>query len=145
MSTSRKLKTEGPNYANGAYSDSDIEKGMTSKSSSSPSPPRRHRWSTCSEPFANQSTYIFSTVFSMTLLAEWGDRSQIATIALAASKDPWGVTVGGIVGHCACTMMAVLGGRVLASRISERTVHIGGGVLFLLFALQSCIAGFRLL
>jgi len=28
--------------------------------------------------------------FTMTLLAEWGDRSQIATIALAAAKDPVG-------------------------------------------------------
>ena len=29
----------------------------------------------------------------MTFLAEWGDRSQIATIALAAAKDLLGVRV----------------------------------------------------
>ncbi len=117
---------------------------MISKSNSSLSMHHRwQKWIPCSELFASQSTYIFSTVFTMTLLAEWGDRSQIATIALAASKDALGVTVGGIVGHCACTTMAVLGGRVLASSISERNVHIGGGVMFLLFALQSCITGYR--
>ena len=33
----------------------------------------------------------------MTFLAEWGDRSQIATIALAAAKDPYGVVAGGVV------------------------------------------------
>uniref|UniRef100_A0A7S0V7P2 GDT1 family protein n=1 Tax=Hemiselmis tepida TaxID=464990 RepID=A0A7S0V7P2_9CRYP len=72
--------------------------------------------------------------FTLTFLAEWGDRSQIATIALAAQKDPFGVSAGGIVGHAICTGLAVVGGRMLASRISERTVSFSGGFLFLLFA-----------
>lgn len=54
--------------------------------------------------------------FTMTFLAEWGDRSQIATIAMATTKDMWGVTVGGILGHGLCTGMAVVGGRMLAAR-----------------------------
>lgn len=45
----------------------------------------------------------------MTFLAEWGDRSQISTIALAAAHDPYGVTLGGIIGHAFCTGGAVLG------------------------------------
>ncbi|KAL3935358.1 MAG: hypothetical protein SGARI_003009 [Bacillariaceae sp.] len=75
--------------------------------------------------------------FSLTFLAEWGDRSQIATIALSAAKNPYGVTLGGCVGHTMCTGLAVLGGRMLAARISERTVSIGGGVIFLLFGIHS--------
>jgi putative Ca2+/H+ antiporter (TMEM165/GDT1 family) len=35
---------------------------------------------------------VFIQCFTMTFLAEWGDRSQIATIALAAAKDPYGDT-----------------------------------------------------
>lgn len=54
--------------------------------------------------------------FTMTFLAEWGDRSQIATIVLATTKDPFGVTAGGIIGHSLCTGLAVLGGRMLATR-----------------------------
>jgi putative Ca2+/H+ antiporter (TMEM165/GDT1 family) len=64
-------------------------------------------------------------------LAEWGDRSQIATIALAAAKNPYGVTVGGCSGHCCCTGLAVMGGRMLAARISEKSVSFWGGIIFL--------------
>jgi len=80
------------------------------------------------------SSGILWQSFILTFLAEWGDRSQIATIALAAYKDPYGVTVGGILGHALCTGLAVVGGRMLAASISERTVALAGGVLFLLFA-----------
>jgi Ca2+/H+ antiporter, TMEM165/GDT1 family len=75
--------------------------------------------------------------FTLTFLAEWGDRSQIATIALSAAKNPYGVTLGGCVGHTMCTGLAVLGGRMLAARISEKTVNIGGGCIFLIFGIHS--------
>lgn len=75
--------------------------------------------------------------FTLTFVAEWGDRSQIATIALAAAKNPYGVTVGGCLGHSLCTGLAVLGGRMLAARISEKTVSQWGGVLFLIFGIHS--------
>jgi Ca2+/H+ antiporter, TMEM165/GDT1 family len=52
-----------------------------------------------------------------------------------------GVTLGGVVGHSLCTGLAVLGGRMLASRISERTVAWVGGLLFVAFAVHSVIAG----
>ena len=84
---------------------------------------------------------IMIQAFTLTFLAEWGDRSQIATIALASAKDPVGVTLGGIIGHALCTGLAVVGGRLLASRISEKSVAIAGGCLFLIFALHSLWAG----
>ena len=56
----------------------------------------------------------------MTFLGEWGDRSQIATIAMAAGQDYWWVTAGAVTGHAVCTAVAVLGGRVVAGRVSLR-------------------------
>eukprot|EP00116_Pleurobrachia_bachei_P013436 sb/3473698/ len=64
---------------------------------------------------------IFLTAFTMTFLAEWGDRSQITTIILSSREDPWGVCFGGILGHSLCTAMAVIGGRMIAQKISVRT------------------------
>lgn len=48
----------------------------------------------------------------LTFVAEWGDRSQIATITLASHLDPIGVTIGAIVGHGICTGLAVIGGKI---------------------------------
>ncbi|CAL8119943.1 unnamed protein product [Orchesella dallaii] len=80
---------------------------------------------------------IFVQAFTMTFLAEWGDRSQIATVILAAREDVPGVCIGGILGHACCTGLAVLGGRMVAAKISVRTVTIIGGVVFLIFAVTS--------
>lgn len=56
--------------------------------------------------------------FVMTFLGEWGDRSQIATIAMAAGQDYWWVTLGAVLGHACCTSVAVIGGRAIAGRVS---------------------------
>lgn len=80
---------------------------------------------------------IFIQSFTMTFLAEWGDRSQLATIVLAAREEIKGVIIGGVLGHALCTGLAVLGGRMIAQRISVRTVTLIGGVVFLLFALTA--------
>lgn len=80
---------------------------------------------------------IFVTIF----LAEWGDKSQIATIAMGASGDTIGVVGGAILGHAFCTGVAILGGRMLSARISERQVVLSSGVLFLGFALYGIVTG----
>jgi len=76
---------------------------------------------------------IMIKTFTLTFVAEWGDRSQIATIALAAAKNVYGVTAGGVLGHALCTGIAVVGGKMLAERISEKTMLYLGGAVFLVF------------
>lgn len=84
---------------------------------------------------------ILLEAFILTFLAEWGDRTQIATITLAASNNPIGVTAGAILGHGICTAIAVVGGRLIAGRISERTITAIGGFLFLIFATVAWFEG----
>jgi Ca2+/H+ antiporter, TMEM165/GDT1 family len=118
--------------------DDDIEVGGTSSSNNNNSSnmnSSNHR-STATHHLL--STYsILMMALTLTFVAEWGDRSQIATIALASAKNPLGVTMGSIIGHCICTASACIGGRILASNISEKTVSQYGGIIFLLFGLHS--------
>ncbi|KAJ2161400.1 GCR1-dependent translation factor 1 [Coemansia sp. RSA 552] len=78
---------------------------------------------------------IFVETFVLVFLAEWGDRSQLATVALGAARNVYGVAAGTILGHTCCTAFAVLGGQLLASRISVKKVTFAGGVLFVVFAI----------
>lgn len=80
---------------------------------------------------------VFLQAFTLTFLAEWGDRSQLTTIILGANQDVYGVIIGGVLGHSLCTGLAVLGGRMIAQKISVKTVTIIGGVVFLLFAFSA--------
>ena len=108
---------------------------------------------------------LVGEAFTLTVAAEIGDRSQIATIALAAAQNPFAVCGaprnsaqfgairrnfptassllslpgGAILGHCVATGMAVLGGSFISRYLSERVIGIVGGVLFLVFALTTAL------
>ena len=84
---------------------------------------------------------IMLEAFVLTFMAEWGDRTQIATIALAAGNNIIGVTVGAIIGHAICAAIAVIGGKMLAGKISERQLTLAGGCLFLIFGVVAAIEG----
>jgi putative Ca2+/H+ antiporter (TMEM165/GDT1 family) len=96
----------------------------------------------CATQFdAVASKLVFWQALTMTFLGEWGDRSQISTIALAANSNAYLVFIGAFLGHVLCTSLAVIGGKFLAKKISERTVNICGGVLFLLFGIHNLLSG----
>lgn len=65
-------------------------------------------------------TVVRETAF-LTFLAEWGDRSQITTIALA-TDETYRVMLGSLLGHLVCTSIAVLGGKLISEKISEKWV-----------------------
>ncbi|MBW4591631.1 MAG: TMEM165/GDT1 family protein [Brasilonema angustatum HA4187-MV1] len=93
------------------------------------------------QPKNKNALAILTEAFVLTFMAEWGDRTQIATIALAAGNNAIGVTAGAILGHAICAAIAVIGGRMLAGRISERTLTFFGGFLFLVFGVVAAIEG----
>merc|ERR1712192_134219 len=80
---------------------------------------------------------LFTSTFVMTFLAEWGDRSQLATIVMAGINDVSGVCVGGVLGHFICTGLAVICGALIAKKVSVRGVTLVGALVFIGFAIAS--------
>ncbi|KAF5346489.1 hypothetical protein D9756_010112 [Leucocoprinus leucothites] len=103
-----------------------------------PQSPKSNKKPTWLEGARNFSSLIFGPVivqaFVLTFLGEWGDRSQIATIALGAAHNVYLVTLGTILGHCFCTALAVIGGRYISTKISVKHVTWSGAILFLIFS-----------
>ncbi|CAL5360148.1 unnamed protein product [Camellia sinensis] len=62
---------------------------------------------------------VIST-FLLVFVAEWGDKSFFSTIALAAASSPLGVIGGALAGHGVATLLAVLGGSLLGTFLSEK-------------------------
>ncbi|KAJ9650096.1 GCR1-dependent translation factor 1 [Neophaeococcomyces mojaviensis] len=110
---------------------------VSESSSRANSPSRRSTLQNISAGVHNLFSLLLSPAwvqtFIMTFLGEWGDRSQIATIAMAAGSDYWWVTAGALGGHAICTGVAVIGGKAIAGKVSLRTVTMGGAIAFLVF------------
>ncbi|RWS28282.1 Transmembrane protein 165-like protein [Leptotrombidium deliense] len=136
ISKRESLKTVDIEYSlvsNGKQTTEDTETGVLKTIKSASIATRFKRWTLL------YISLTFVETFAMTFVAEWGDRSQIATIALAANHEMISVTIGAIVGHCMCTGLAVIGGRLIAQRISVRTVTIIGGFIFIFFAVLALV------
>jgi Ca2+/H+ antiporter, TMEM165/GDT1 family len=82
---------------------------------------------------------ILVETFTLIFVAEWGDRTQFATIALATNHNRIGITMGAILAHAICSAIAVFAGQSIAGGISEKLVNLVGGWLFIIFAIVSAL------
>ena len=72
-------------------------------------------------------------------MIEMGDWSQITAIALATTYPVVLVIIGGIAGHMLAMVISIVCGRLVAEKISEATITICGGILFIIFSLYQFI------
>ena len=79
---------------------------------------------------------VFGATFITFFLAEMGDKTQIATVALAAHyANPWLVVLGTTLGMLLADVPAVLVGDKLADKIPMKLVHsVAAGVFAMLGA-----------
>ncbi len=83
---------------------------------------------------------VFGATFIAFFLAEMGDKTQIATIALAAHYGtPVVVVIGTTVGMLLANVPAVLVGDRLASKIPMRLVHSIAAAVFALLGLGTLL------
>ena len=72
------------------------------------------------------------SAFSLILIAELGDKTQLATMAFAAqSKSPLAVFIGAGSALLLTSLLAVVAGSLASRYIPTDYVRIGAGVLFI--------------
>jgi len=77
---------------------------------------------------------IFFTTLLLILVAEFGDKTQIAVAGLAGSFPPWPVWAGATAALALVSALGVLAGRTLLQRLPLQWLHWLGGGFFLVFA-----------
>lgn len=83
---------------------------------------------------------VFGATFILFFLAEIGDKTQIATVALAAKYDSVVlVTIGTTVGMLIANVPAVLIGDRFASRLPIALIHKIGAAIFLVLGIMTLI------
>jgi len=74
---------------------------------------------------------MFASAFGLVLLAELGDKTQLATMMLAARSDsPFAVFLGAMFAMLVNISLAVLIGTVIMQYVPEEYIRYGAGALF---------------
>ncbi len=88
------------------------------------------------EKSAEQSAWqVFVSTFATIFLAELGDKTQVTTLLMSAeSHKPWVVFAGAGSALVATSLLGVLLGRWLATRLSPQTLEKSAGITLLVIA-----------
>ena len=73
---------------------------------------------------------LVATVAGTFILSELGDKTMLATFALAATQGALPTWIGSTAGEVAANLVAVAVGRQVGHRLSPRMVRIGSAALF---------------
>ncbi|MEH2195048.1 MAG: TMEM165/GDT1 family protein [Nostoc sp.] len=80
---------------------------------------------------------VFGTTFVTIFLAEIGDKTQLSTLLMSAeSHSPWVVFVGSAAALITTSLLGVLLGSWIASRLSPKTIEKSAGVMLLVISLM---------
>jgi len=80
--------------------------------------------------------------FSMVFLAEFGDKTQLAILALATQRHPWSVLLGAGVALLLSTVLATLLAVLVAGNLPPSAVRVSrwaSGMLFILVGVWTLV------
>ncbi len=81
-----------------------------------------------------------AAVFLLILLAEFGDKSQLVCMTLAARHRPWPVLCGAVLAFAILNLLAVSFGAAVAHWLPEAWIAAGVALLFGVFGVQALLA-----
>jgi Ca2+/H+ antiporter, TMEM165/GDT1 family len=96
------------------------------------------------EEFKEKSGHgIFFTTFLLITVAEFGDKTQLAVVALSSTSSPVGVWLGSTLALGTTSALGVLAGRKLLQRIPLELLHKIGGIIFLMLSSVAAVKAYQ--
>ncbi len=83
----------------------------------------------------------FLSGFLVIFLAEWGDKTQIASAVFATQYNPWLVLLGTMLALSILSLSAIYFGRLILRSVSRRSITLAAGLLFLAMGLALVATG----
>ncbi len=77
---------------------------------------------------------LFFTTFILITVAEFGDKTQLAVVALSSTALPEAIWIGSTLALITTSVLGVLAGRTLLQKIPLSLLHRLSGVLFIILA-----------
>ena len=75
---------------------------------------------------------LLATTFGIVFLAELGDKTQLAALALTGKTGrPWTVFLAASAALVLVTLLGVLGGALLKKLVPEKAMNVGSALLFI--------------
>ncbi len=79
----------------------------------------------------------FLSGFSLILVSEFGDKTQLAAALFATKYNPTLVLIGVVGAMALLSVIAIYSGKFISSRIKPKVVHTISGVLFIIIGIAS--------
>jgi putative Ca2+/H+ antiporter (TMEM165/GDT1 family) len=83
---------------------------------------------------------IFFTTFLLITVAEFGDKTQLAVVALSSTASPIAVWLGSTAALASTSALGILAGRTILKKFPLTLLHKISGAIFLILA---ALAGYR--
>jgi len=90
---------------------------------------------------ARRGKVALLTIVAAYVVAEFGDKTMLVTLTLAATNDPMGTWLGASAGMFAANVAAVVIGAVMGARLPRRPVRLLAAGAFVLFGALLLVEG----
>ncbi len=90
---------------------------------------------------SGRSAIVTATV--VFFLAELGDKTMLATIALATREGLFGTWLGSTAGMVAADALAIAAGALLGKNLPERAIRFGAAAIFVIFGVVLLVDALR--
>jgi putative Ca2+/H+ antiporter (TMEM165/GDT1 family) len=83
---------------------------------------------------------LLASTYGAIFMAELGDKTQVATLALASGRSRWAVFLGSALALVTTSALAVLGGDLVARLVPPHYIKRGAGLLFVVMGVLFLVA-----